>query len=494
MNRGQKAGVESLPAFLIVDRRTVAAGTEPHEIGADHQGGPSAMRRFSAGVEAVRRAWLFGAGILVVSALVVAAGTTAGAAPSPGIRILVVKSEAEARAAAADVKRGVPFERLVRELSIGPERDRGGYLGRVDTAVLAPAARAALERTPRGRISPIFRIADGFAIIQVLTLREEQELEARFRRGSEAQALLERGTELGQEEELEGAEVLLRQATELNPDLVDAHFNLAIVYRKRQQLDAAIATMRQVVRLRPDDLEAHMRLGAWLFESGQFLESCEAYERAATLQMDSEEVWLRLAQSYDAAGKARAAVGAYRRVIALLGTDDPVLTGALFRTAMQAGDGTVAVAAARKLQAFRPGHEGFLMLAEALVLSGEIEAAILEYQKAVALAPSSAAAQAGLASVYAKTGQAEAAIDRFLRAVQLDPGNPAYYRALARVYKDRGRLDLAIVSLRDGVSAATPSPALQAEMAEELAALYEAAGMPREAAQERLRAASLRRR
>ena len=450
------------------------------------------MRQFGGAIRAARRARLFGAGLLVVSVFVVAAGTSADAALTPGIRILVVKTEAEARAAVAEVRSGVPFERLVRERSIGPERDRGGYLGRVDTAVLTPPARTALARTVRGGISPIFQTGDGFAIMQVLTLWEEQEMEARAQREPEARALLERGTALGQTGELKAAEALLRQATELNPDLVDAYFNLGIVYRKQQQLDAAIATMRRVVQLRPDDFEAHMRLGAWLFEGGQFPESCAAYERAATLQMDSKTAWLRLGQSYDAAGKARAAVGAYQRVIALLGTDDPALIGALFRAAMRAGDGAVAVEAARKLQAFRSGYESFQQLGEALALSGEIEPAIQEYQKAAALAPSSATAQAGLASMYVRAGRKEAAIDRFLRAVQLDPGNAAYYRALARLYKECGRLDLAIVSLRDGVGAATSSPPLQAEMAEELADLYESAGMPREATQERLRAASLR--
>jgi superkiller protein 3 len=443
---------------------------------------------------AFRRGWLFGAGFLVVSILVVSSGTPADAALAPGIRILVVKTEAEARAAAAEVKRGVSFDLLVRERSIGPERERGGYLGRVDTALLSPQARTALAKTARGGLSPIFRTEDGFAIIQVLTPREEQELEARVRREPEAQALLERGTELGQTGDLKAAEALLRQATEMDPGLADAYFNLGIVYRKQQQPDVAIATMRRVVELRPHDFEAHMRLGAWHFEGGQFPESCAAYERAATLQMDSKAVWLKLAQSYEAAGKAAAVVGAYRRVLALSETEDPILIGALLRAAMRAGDGSVAVEAARKLQAFRPGYEGFLRLAEALVLRGDNDAAIQEYQKAAVLAPSSAAAQAGLASVYANTGQSDAAIDRFLQAIRLDPAHPSYYRALARLYKDGGRLDLAIVSLRDGVGAAGSSPALQADMAEELAAVYEAAGMAREATQERLRAASLRNR
>lgn len=388
---------------------------------------------------------------------------------------------------------GVPFARLVRERSIGPGRDRGGYLGRMDPANLSPEVRTAVAKTPRGRISPIFRTEDGFAVVQVVTSQEEQELEAQAGRESEAQASLEQGTKLGEGGNLEGAEPLLRRATELNPDLAAAHYNLAIVYRKRQRLDEAIAAMRRVVQLRPDDFEAHLHLGTWLYERRGYPEACEVLERAATLQMDSREAWLGLARSYDAAGRARAAVGAYRRVTGLMDRDDPALYGALLRAAFQAKDGPAAVAAAQKLQPFRPGHEGFLVLGDALVLNGEAGAAIQEYQKAVALAPSSAAAHARLGSAYAQAGQPEKALERFVRAIQLEPQNPAYYRAAAKLYEGQDQLDLAMVTLRDGMrGAAASSPGLQADMAEELSVLYEKAGMAREAEQERLRAKTLR--
>ena len=436
--------------------------------------------------------------ILFLPALIVAAAqsaTWAGTAPpqSVPLRILVLKTEAEARTALADLDGGVPFERLVRERSIGPGRERGGYLGRVSPDVLTPAARAALEKTKPGRVSPIFPTENGFAVIQVLTSREEEELEERTRREPEAKELLLRGTELAQAGDLESAEALLRQATELNPDLVDAHYNLAIVYRRRQKLDDAIATMGRVVRLLPDDYEAYMRLGAWGFERGQYQEACVAYERAALLRMDSREAWLGLAKSYDLAGNARAALGAYRRAMSLEEFTDPALLRALLRVALQAQDGSTALAAAKKLQALRPGHESFMALGEAHLLNGEVDAGIQEYEKAVALTPSSAAAQAGLGGAYARAGQIEAAVERFLRAIQLEPGNPAYYRTLAHVYEGQGRLDLAIVALRDGVSAAAVvSRGLEAQMADELAALYDRAGMSREASQARLRAQSLR--
>ncbi len=418
----------------------------------------------------------------------------AAEAPGPaGIRILVVRTEAEARDAIATVHAGTRFERLVRERSIGPERERGGYLGRVDPASLPPAARAALDKTKRGTLSPVFPTDEGFAVFQVLTIQEEAELEARARRAPEAQDLLKRGTEFGKAGDMEQAAPLLQRATALDPDLADAHFNLAIVERRRGRLDAAIASMRRVIEVRPEDFEAHMRLGSWLTEQGSHAEATRMYERAAALQMDSREAWLRLAQSYEEAGRVKAAVGAYRRVMGLLSQDDPALSAALFRVAMQAGDGPMAVEAARKLLASRPGHEGFIALGEALLLNGEADAAIAEYQKAVALAPASAAAQVALGSAYAQLGRAEAAAERFLRAVELEPGNPTHYRRLARLYEGQGRLDLAIVALRDGTSAAATSPpALQAELSEELAALYEKAGMPREAERERLRVKPVR--
>jgi Flp pilus assembly protein TadD len=209
--------------------------------------------------------------------------------------------------------------------------------------------------------------------------------------------------------------------------------------------------------------------------------------------MDSREAWLGLARSYDLDGKARAALGAYRRAMDLGEFNDPALVGALFRVAIEAQDGPTALVAARKLQALRPGHESFIALGEAHLMNGEVEAGIQEFQKAVALSPSSAAAQAGLGVAYAKAGQVEAAVERFLRATQLEPGNPINYRNLARLYEAQTRLDLAVVALRDGVTAAAAqSRKLEAQMTDELAALYERAGMSHEAAQARLRAQSLR--
>jgi tetratricopeptide (TPR) repeat protein len=217
------------------------------------------------------------------------------------------------------------------------------------------------------------------------------------------------------------------------------------------------------------------------------------YERAAGLKIESPEAWMKLAQVYDAAGRSRPAVEAYRRVLGLLGRDDPLVLEALLSAAMHAEDGPTAVEAARKLLARRPDHEGFLLLGDALLLSKQPEAAIQEYRKAIALAPSAARGHLKLAAAYVQMNQPEPATEQLIEAVRLEPSQPEPYQALSRLYEQSGRLDLAIVALRDGINASvSAAPTVRAELADRLAILYERAGMSREAEAERYRAQTLR--
>jgi tetratricopeptide (TPR) repeat protein len=292
---------------------------------------------------------------------------------------------------------------------------------------------------------------------------------------------------------VEGAVKLLAQAVELDPGLADAQYNLGIGLWRLNQSEAAIRAMQEAARLQPDDYDAHMRLGAWLAASGRRGEAVVEYERAAGLKIESPEAWMRLAQVYDAAGRSRPAVEAYRRVLGLLGRDDPLVLEALLSAAMHAEDGPTAVEAAQKFLARRPDHEGFLLLGDALLLSKQPEAAIQEYRKAIALAPSAARGHLKLAAAYVQMNQPEPATEQLIEAVRLEPIQPEPYQALSRLYEQSGRLDLAIVALRDGINASvSAAPTVRAELADRLAILYERAGMSREAEAERYRAQTLR--
>ncbi|HTX53870.1 MAG TPA: tetratricopeptide repeat protein [Candidatus Baltobacteraceae bacterium] len=411
---------------------------------------------------------------------------------TPPIRILVVGSEAEAQAVLDAVKAGKPFETLVREKSIGPEKERGGYLGRVDAATLSPEAAAALAKTRPGEVSTIFRVEKGFGILQVVAEKDARELDAQVRR-EDGSDLLRRGVEMGRAGDLEGAVALLRQAVERDPTLANAYYNLAIAYRRLGRTDEAIASMRETTRLQPKDFDAFMRLGDWLAAGGKTEDAIAQYEKASLIRMDSQEAWRALAKAYETAGRDKDALGAYRRLLALTGQSEPSVIETCLRLAIKLQDGPAAVDVAERLSKIRPTHESFLLLGDAYLLNSQWQEAIREYQKGILLAPNSVQGRLGLGKAYAKTGQLEPAAEQFLKVVQLQPDRPDTYQELASVYEQMGRLDLAIVAMRDGVAAAARiTPAAQAELADRLATLYDKAGMSRDAELQRERAKALR--
>lgn len=421
------------------------------------------------------------------------AGAVVEAGRTVPLRMIVVRTEQEAREVVAAVNKGTSFERLVRERSIGPERERGGYLGRVNPAMLSREAQGALAKMGRRRLSPIFPAEGGYAVLEVVAESVARRLEESVQHEAEANRFLERGVDAGKGGEIGKAVELLGQATKLNPGLVDAHYNLAIAYRRERRMPEAMTAMRRVIQLKPDDFEARMALGSWLSDAGQHAEASLHLERAALIRMDSRDAWQRLAQSYEAVGRYRDALGAYRRVLVILGREEPALLVDILRAAMRGGDGTTAVDTAKKLKALTPGHRGFVLLGRALLVKGEIQAAAEELEKAVALEPSSVPARLSLSEAYRRLGQPQDAADQLLQVSRLEPGNPDYYRILSECYEEAGRLDLAIVSMRDGMTAAgTASHEVQAAMSDRLALLYELAGMTLEAGRERQRTDSLR--
>jgi tetratricopeptide (TPR) repeat protein len=422
-----------------------------------------------------------------------AAGASEENRPAVPLRMIVVRTQQEARDIAAAFAAGASFEKMAQERSIGLEPERGGYLGRVNPAGLSPEARAAMAKTRPGRLTPVFPTEGGFAVIQVLTDREAQEIEARFRQEADALELLKEGTDLARRGRLEEAVALLQRAVRLSPESVDGHFNLGVALWKLGRVAAAIAAMQEVIRLEPRDFDARIRLGDWLVGQGRHAEAVAHFEQAAAVDMESQETWLKLAQAYEGAGRARAAVGAYRRALGLLGQDDPALLEALLRTAKQTQDGPTAKEAALRLRPFRAGHESFIVVGDALLLNGEFEAAAREYRMAVALSPSSVQALLGLATAHVRLGQPEQAAQHLLVVVRLEPSNAEHFQMLSRLYEGMGRLDLAIVALRDGAAAAQWAPReIRIQIAEHLASLYDRMDMRREAEQERLRAQALR--
>jgi tetratricopeptide (TPR) repeat protein len=89
---------------------------------------------------------------------------------------------------------------------------------------------------------------------------------------------------------------------------------------------------------------------------------------------------------------------------------------------------------------------------EARLAEEDWDAAVAAFQKAIAVAPSSALAHSKLGVAYVHKCQWDDAFTEFSRSVQLDPRYAPAHSNLGNVYRERGRLDEAIACYQKAIS------------------------------------------
>ncbi len=105
----------------------------------------------------------------LVSALMASAVFGAPPQSEMGIRMIVVRTEAEATGLLARLRAGEKFDQLARTQSIDPSAGAGGYLGVLAMEQLRPEFQAALNGLKPGGVSDAARIGASFALLQRLT-------------------------------------------------------------------------------------------------------------------------------------------------------------------------------------------------------------------------------------------------------------------------------------------------------------------------------------
>ena len=224
------------------------------------------------------------------------------------------------------------------------------------------------------------------------------------------------------------AEQELREAIRLAPDFPDAHYNLGSVLQAQGSIRQAIGAYRRAIALDPTYAEAHNNLGALLDTTGDREIALAHYQLAVEFG-------------------PREAAAHYNLGVALMArrqADEPV---------------TDAVAAFQQAVALDPDYpEARASLGAALLVEGDPEAAIAQYERAIALAPTAPRVLVELAWLRATAPEADLrdvgrAIVLAERAQSLyGDTHPVLLDTLAAAYAADGRFDEAIALAREAVA------------------------------------------
>lgn len=294
------------------------------------------------------------------------------------------------------------------------------------------------------------------------------------------------------------------------PRLASAYNNLGAIYFKQRQYSKAAAVLEKGLKVNPGMSSASALLGMSLFEMGEYAQARPHLERALRANPNDDNIHLFLVNDLTRLGEFETAAAGLEQ-LAKRNPRDPHLWYLLGKVYTQLAQQTLA-----KMNAIDPdsvwAHE----------ISGEImesmknnDGAIVEYKKAIEIAPHQPGAHYKLGDLYWSLSQWNDAAQQFQDELANDPGNcmaqwklgdillqqsMKYDEALADVDKaiimcpnltearlDRGRLlmrlhrdEQAIADLQAAAKANPTEPTVHYSLAQ----AYRALGRAQEARQE----------
>jgi tetratricopeptide (TPR) repeat protein len=415
--------------------------------------------------------------ILVVPLFVTAAPQTP--AEQIGLRLIAVRTEAEAADLLHQIQSGQSFESIAKAHSIDPSSKDGGFLGLFRLADLKVDLQRAVTALKPGQISPVTSIGGEFLILQRLTFEEASWI-ASYNPGLEA------FDNARYDEAARDFVQALPYAEKLRPvddRLEDNLHGLAEAYRLQKKYAEAEPVYRRYLSLHwggaaaPEVLDRFCALLALsYFQDSQYAEARKKFyesvdrvtlgeglypamsamffkaqlmteaealmDRAVRLFPNSREVHYRLAELYKGSLKARKALEEYERISKMkvpAGVDPAAdrlqqsvvyqKIGGIHAELVELDE---AAAAYSKALEFTPDNgDARLGLGDVYLQQGKSEDALNEFNRVLAANPKSAAAHFRVADANLRLGRFKEASEAAAKVLALDPGHRKAHYVLA---------------------------------------------------------------
>lgn len=274
---------------------------------------------------------------------------------------------------------------------------------------------------------------------------------------------------------LEEAVATYRSALQIEPSLVDAQHNLAVVLSHQGDLDAATAAYHSVLELNPAHSESYFGLGKALEQQGNWQEAITAYRQAIELNPDFVGAVYALAALLFTQGRSDEAIGVYQQAIELL----PNFAWSYHHLGvaqLQEGQHDEAITALRHAIDFNPDFPWtYYHLATALSQRQQWEEVILTAFAAIQLQPN-------LTEIYSLLGQAvrhqlqrqdlSELIQQYQQTppVALEHHQPQFYRQVGDVLMQQRQFDGAMLVYRLAVLLSHDSSELETKFNQSLVA------------------------
>ncbi len=220
---------------------------------------------------------------------------------------------------------------------------------------------------------------------------------------------------LGMEEKVEYVEGLFKKILEINPEFIDAQYNLAQLYKDIGRPQEALVLYQKVIDIDPYYKDVYFSVGNLFIELNKPQEAIEAYEQTIHTKPDDEEIYINVIKAYTKILKEESLNPLY------LEARDKTLNSYL-----------------RVINSHRPKATSFFNLGCLYAEMGDLDKAIASYQKALAINPRYADVLYNLGNVYKDLGLLSEALSFYQQNIKINPWHGDAYINMGIIYGRQG--------------------------------------------------------
>jgi tetratricopeptide (TPR) repeat protein len=243
------------------------------------------------------------------------------------------------------------------------------------------------------------------------------------------------------------------EATRLDPQSPEAHYDLGVALVRLKQLRLAADQFRLAVKAKPDSAQFRNSLGAVLLDMGRAGEAQTEFENA--LQSDSKSVFAldHLAQALSAQRHYSAAIRYWNQALAVQ-PDSPDLLLSLGIATYENGDAAGSIRILTELVKAHPDlKSGHFNLANIFAHESRFREAADEYAQVLRLDPQDEQARLAMVKALVTVAAYQDALAPAQAYIRRNPADPAGHLLLGSVYRGLGEYDKAESELKLAVAA-----------------------------------------
>ncbi len=239
------------------------------------------------------------------------------------------------------------------------------------------------------------------------------------------EALLLLGMIRDEQQRYAEAEAVLQKAAQLDPKSAAAHIYLGKTYLTENKLEQALEEYKRAQDLAPKNVEVRVTIARLYAASGDFASAMTALNGIPPARLPVEAIPIRVG-SLVATGRTQEALqeaDAVKNPVVDLALAEVFVTSKLPEQALK-------MLSAAEASGKRPPARFYFIKAKALDAMDKPTEALENFQKAIAIDPSSPEFLLGMAELYARQGKHEQAYEVLQRAYKAAPESPRILRPL----------------------------------------------------------------